>query len=153
MKKPAFVPPQKTKQPKQQYDVITIPPTEIVPMNRRLFVIRHSVSEAKRNSGIILPAHMYGKDRHDQPVPFSKYRYYVVSVAEDCKLTFLDKSINERRKVQRGDEIYLPFVELADKYMIPYIVDYMTGGNELLVIDEEQVIGIMGLPAQKAPKQ
>lgn len=152
MKKPPFVPPSKVKQPVPTYDVINIPTTEIEPQNRRLFVIRHAPPDIKRESGILLPAQMFGKDKHEKPVPIPKFRYYVVAVAEDCNLMFLDRIQNKRRKIQRGDEIYLPFIEIADRYTIPFIIDYLHGGNELLVIDQDAVIGIMGLPAQEKPE-
>jgi hypothetical protein len=156
MKKPPFNPRLKELQAKMdaraqqepQMDEITIPVTDIEPINRRIYVIRHEVGEVKRKqSNIIVPDYISSQNKHGQEVRIPKFRYYVVSVAKDCTLTFTDKTLGEERKLRRGDEIYLPFIEGADRYTVPQIFDHMQGGMPLLLIEQTEVIGIMSIPA------
>lgn len=81
-----------------------IPVTGIEPVNKRIFVVRYE-GEIKTKSNIIIPAHAK-QVKHDREIEMNRYRYFVVGVASDCNVKFMDMSI-EKPKDAKDQIIHL----------------------------------------------
>lgn len=128
--------------------VIELPKNEVKPVFGRIFCIAQDPGEMKTGGGIILP------NTHNAPEAKGGrkrelMRYWVVDVADDCKVTVpVARKSEERRKLERGDEVY-PFIpQEAEEWTFPTVFDFYLN-QEYLVIHETELAGVGMSPALK----
>ena len=89
--------------------VIELPKNQVKPVNQRFFCIGQDPGEMKTAGGVILPSiHNAPEAKGGQKREL--LRFWVIDVADDCDIMIpTGPEFKERRKVERGDEIY-PFI-------------------------------------------
>jgi len=130
-------------------EIIELKKPSIQPKNHRLFVQAVEVN-AKRKSGIILPTYI-AQQRGDDKIEHKFYRYFVLAVSKDVQTRIYEydeKGKEKSRKIQRGDEIYLPFHPDAIEWNYPEIIDWNNEGDKYIVVEQYEIIG--AVPAAPA---
>jgi co-chaperonin GroES (HSP10) len=122
--------------------VIDVPRNHLKPVNQRIFCVKVDPGEQKTESGIIL-ATSYGNDE-SKGKKVKKFRYFVIDVAVDCTVEFIDHKDN-KRTLRRGDEI-APFIP-EDMISYSHTLVHDFGNNEIYVsFHQTEIAGVNKKP-------
>lgn len=117
-----------------------IPKNTIQPVNRRVFVIDKPAPEDISPAGIIMPKDLLATKGEDE-VNVKVERYFVVDVAPDCDLTVEYEKGKERRKLQRGDEVYIFYPESALSYEKVIVFDH-DASERFYTLDPSEIAAV-----------